>query len=99
MKPTSDSFSSPSGLPGEVTGLSGDLPAGQIVIVASRYNAEVCNSMPQAAIDSLKQAGVAEEHILLHRVPGAWELPLAVQSALDDSKTIGAIALGAVIPW
>ncbi len=82
MKPTSNDSSQWSGLPGEVTGLTGTLPAGNVIIIASRYNAEVCDSMACAAIDTLTQAGVGRNNIQLHRVPGAWELPLAAQTAL-----------------
>jgi 6,7-dimethyl-8-ribityllumazine synthase len=31
------------------------------------------------------------------RVPGAWELPLAVQTVLQQPKAVGAVAIGVVI--
>lgn len=97
MKPTNDDASPWTGLPGEVTGLTGTLPSGNVIIIASRYNAEVCNSMARAAVETLMRAGIAQEDIHIHRVPGAWELPLATQTAIAKSKTIGAVVLGAVI--
>ncbi len=97
MKPTDDNSSPWTGLSGEVSGLAGALPAGNVIIIASRYNAEVCDSMARAAIESLTQAGIPSDHIQLHRVPGAWELPLATQTAIAHHRTIGAVVLGAVI--
>jgi 6,7-dimethyl-8-ribityllumazine synthase len=81
----------------EITGLTGDLPSGDIVIVASRYNAEVCDSLAVGSLETLLFAGVPRERIHVVRVPGAWELPLAVARALSQSQVIGAVALGVVI--
>lgn len=97
MKPEFNTAAHVSRIPDEITGLSGPLPAGRIVIVASRYNAEVCDSLAVAAKETLLFAGVAPENVVVMRVPGAWELPLAVARALDDRHVIGAVALGVVI--
>jgi len=82
---------------GEITGLSGPLPKGEIVIVASRYNAMVCDSLAAAAVETLLAAGILKTDIQVIRVPGAWELPLAVKLALESSDVIAAIAFGVVI--
>lgn len=85
------------GIPGELTGLTGPVPHGRIVVVASRYHAAICDSLGAAAVETLLAAGVAKTSIHVVRVPGAWELPLAVKQALVDLNTIAAIALGVVI--
>lgn len=85
------------GIPGEVTGLTGPVPHGRIVVVASRYHAPICDALAAAAVESLLAAGVAETSIHVVRVPGAWELPLAVRQGLLDLNTVAAIALGVVI--
>jgi len=81
----------------EITGLSGPVPPGRIVIVASRYNATVCDSLAAAAVETLLAAGVLKADVVVVRVPGAWELPLAVKLALQSSGAIAGIALGVVI--
>jgi len=82
---------------GEITGLTGPVPTGKIVIVASRYNATVCDSLANAAVETLLAAGVLKTDVEVIRVPGAWELPLAVKLALQSSGAIAGIALGVVI--
>jgi len=82
---------------GQLDGLSGELPSGEVYIVASRYHRAACDSMAMAATQSLRLAGFDEQSIHVVRVPGAWELPLAVQVALDRPETIGVIAIGVVI--
>ncbi len=85
------------GISGESNGLTGPIPAGRVVIVASRYNAEICDSLARAAIETLVAAGIDRDDCPLLRVPGAWELPLAVSQSLSMPRVIGAIALGVVI--
>lgn len=81
----------------EITGLDGDLPSGRYAIIASRYNAGICDALVQGARETLRAAGVGDQQIILTRVPGAWELPLAVKCLFEISDVAAAIALGAVI--
>lgn len=97
MKLTVDLNAGASGLPGEINGLTGAIPLGKIVVVASRYNAAVCDALASAAVETLLNAGVNPDHVEVVRVPGAWELPLAVSQAFTHPDTIAAIALGVVI--
>lgn len=82
---------------GEITGLDGRVPPGKIVIVASRYNESICDSMTASAIETLENAGVANSSIEVVRVPGAWELPLVTAPLIRRGNVIAAIALGCVI--
>ncbi len=81
----------------ELTGIDGELPAGRIAIVASRYNAGICNSLVTGALETLAAAGFAADQVVVLRVPGAWELTLGVQLALQSSDIVAVVALGAVI--
>ena len=81
----------------ETTGLDGDLPSGKIYIVASRYNESICDSLVQGSLKTLSDAGFQAEVTPVIRVPGAWELPLAVRRAISLPGVIGAVALGCVI--
>ncbi|QDV64090.1 6,7-dimethyl-8-ribityllumazine synthase [Crateriforma conspicua] len=81
----------------EIHGGDGNLPDGTIVIVASRYNASICDALVTGAVETLRAAGLDDSTIRVVRVPGAWELPLASANAADDESVLGVVALGAVI--
>jgi 6,7-dimethyl-8-ribityllumazine synthase len=49
----------------------------KVAIVAAEFNSLVVNQLLEGALDTLKRHGVLEENILIIRVPGAFELPLA----------------------
>jgi 6,7-dimethyl-8-ribityllumazine synthase len=48
-------------------------------------------------VDTLKRHGVSEENIRIVRVPGAFEVPLAVKRVAQQQRDDAIIALGAVI--
>lgn len=79
-----------------VRGIDGPIPDGKLVIVASRYNAEICDALVDGAARTLSAAGIAEDRVSVVRIPGAWELPLACRYLLP-SEPIGIVALGCVI--
>lgn len=66
-------------------------------IVVARFNSFVVESLLDGAIDALVRHGVAEKDIEVIRVPGAFELPLAVKKVAENRKPDAIIALGAVI--
>ncbi|MFK7955813.1 MAG: 6,7-dimethyl-8-ribityllumazine synthase [Lysobacterales bacterium] len=69
-----------------------------VAIVASRYNAEILESLIGGAIDELVNAGVPSSGIHLLRVPGAFEIPQAVNGVLQALPQCGAVVtLGCVI--
>ncbi|MBN0986282.1 MULTISPECIES: 6,7-dimethyl-8-ribityllumazine synthase [Amphritea] len=70
---------------------------GQYAIVVGRFNSFVVESLLEGAIDTLKRHGIAAEKIRVVRVPGAFEIPLAVQKIAAQKKDDAIIALGAVI--
>jgi 6,7-dimethyl-8-ribityllumazine synthase len=51
----------------------------------------------EGAVDTLKRHGAEEADIEIVRVPGAYELPLAIKKMASGNKYDGIIALGAVI--
>jgi 6,7-dimethyl-8-ribityllumazine synthase len=48
-------------------------------IVASRFNHFIVDHLVGGAIDALVRHGAAEANVTVVRVPGAWEIPVAVQ--------------------
>jgi len=69
----------------------------KIAIVAGRFNSYIVDSLIAGAEDVLTRHGVARKDITVVRVPGAFELPLAVKRVAASGKHDGVIALGAVI--
>lgn len=66
----------------------------RIGIAASTFNAPITDPMLAAALAAAERAGI--EDTVVMRVPGAMELPLAVQ-ALAESGCEAIVAIGAVI--
>ena len=50
-----------------------------------------------SALDALASRGAKSENVLVIRVPGAFELPAAVRTALADEQCDAVIALGAIV--
>jgi 6,7-dimethyl-8-ribityllumazine synthase len=84
-------------MPNEFDGTSGPLPSGRIAIVVSKYNASITGNLLQGALDTLRQAGFADDRIDVAHVPGAWEVPGPVAIFAKRPTTLAVIALAAVI--
>lgn len=69
----------------------------RFAIVASRFNDFIVESLIKASVHCLRQHGAADADIEILRVPGAWELPLAVGRVAASRRADGIVALGAVI--
>ena len=83
----------------KITTIEGDLNARdlRVTIVASRFNDFIVESLIKGAVHCLKQHGANDSAIELIRVPGAYEMPLAVEKVAASRRADGIIALGAVI--
>ncbi len=66
-------------------------------ITVTRWNSFIVDRLLDGALEALKMHGVAEKDITIIKVPGAFELPLAVQKLLKSDSYDAVIALGAVI--
>lgn len=69
----------------------------KFAIVASRFNHFIVDRLVEGAVDGLSRHGAADGSVTLVRVPGAWELPHAVQRLAQSKKLDAVIALAAVI--
>ncbi len=70
---------------------------GRFAIVAARFNDFIVESLIKAALRCLRQHGAADADIEIIRVPGAYEIPIAVDKVASTRRVDGIIALGAVI--
>jgi 6,7-dimethyl-8-ribityllumazine synthase len=66
-------------------------------LVAARFNSFVVESLVDGAIDTLRRHGAPDENITLVRVPGAFEMPIALEKIAAKGGYDAIIALGAVI--
>lgn len=66
-------------------------------IVLSRFNDFITEKLNEGAVDCLVRHGVDKETIDFVRVPGALEIPFAVDKLASTGKYDALIALGAVI--
>lgn len=66
-------------------------------IALSRFNADIGEGLRSGCLSALEKMGVASASITLVTVPGALELPLALQAMAQSGKYDALVALGAVI--
>ncbi len=69
----------------------------RVAIVAARFNEYIVSNLLEAAIDTWRQRGGASEDLLVARVPGAFELPVAVRRLGVSRRYDALVALGCVI--
>jgi len=73
------------------------LASARFGLAVARFNSFIVDRLLEGALDALQKHGVMERDITVVKVPGAYELPLAVKMMLDQNSYDGIIALGAVI--
>lgn len=69
----------------------------RVAIVVSRYNDFVTDSLRDAAIETLVEAGISREDVTIHVVPGAFEIPQAASVVARALKPDVVVCLGCVI--
>ena len=69
----------------------------KFALVASRFNHFIVDRLVEGAHDALVRHGADESKITIVRVPGAWEVPLAVSRIAHGKKVDAIVALSAVI--
>jgi 6,7-dimethyl-8-ribityllumazine synthase len=69
----------------------------KLSIVASRFNHTLVERLVEGAIDCFLRHEGEEENLTLVRVPGSWEIPMAVKELLIREDIEGVVALGVLI--
>lgn len=69
----------------------------RVAIVAASFNAFVVDKLLAGALEALKRSGAVESNLIVVRVPGAFDIPVAAKAFADSGKYDAVIALGAVI--
>ncbi len=69
----------------------------RIGIVQARFNEDVTNALAAACLDELAALNVAHNAITHLHVPGALEIPIALQALAKSGRCHALVALGCVI--
>ncbi|MCK4738348.1 MAG: 6,7-dimethyl-8-ribityllumazine synthase [Deltaproteobacteria bacterium] len=69
----------------------------KVAIVAGRFNDFITERLLSGAVDTLKRSGANEDDLDVVKVPGSFEMPLAVKALLKSKKYDAIICVGAII--
>lgn len=69
----------------------------RVGVVQARFNQPVCNGLRDACLAELARLGVADQDVFVCTVPGALEIPVALQDMAKSGEFDALIAIGAVI--
>jgi len=70
---------------------------GRVAVVVSRFNEIVTTRLLDGARQCLREQGVPEARVDVIWVPGAFELPVAAETAAASGRYAALVALGCVI--
>jgi 6,7-dimethyl-8-ribityllumazine synthase len=69
----------------------------RIAVVASRFHEAIVERLLEGAVRFLREAGVAEADLRVERVPGAWEIPAALDLLGRAGRFDAMVALGTLV--
>jgi 6,7-dimethyl-8-ribityllumazine synthase len=69
----------------------------RIGIVQARFNEDITDALAKACLDELAALGVADDDIEHVSVPGALEVPVALQALAERERYDALVALGCII--
>ena len=69
----------------------------RIGIVQARFNAAITDKLAESCLAELRALGVADKHVRRVKVPGALEVPTALQALAASDDWDALIALGCII--
>lgn len=76
---------------------TGAFTKARVAIVSTRWNTGIVDALLNGARRCLAECGVANKRIAEFQVPGAFEIPLALELLARSGRYDGAVALGAVV--
>jgi 6,7-dimethyl-8-ribityllumazine synthase len=69
----------------------------KVAVIVSRFNSFLTDQLVKGALDAFVRHGGGEKDIVVIRVPGAYELPIAAKKVALSKKVDAIVALGAVV--
>ena len=75
-----------------------DLPeTARVAIVAARFNMEVTDELLAGCMRRLGELGIDGSRVEIHRVPGAFELPVAAKALARTGRFGSVVCLGCIV--
>jgi 6,7-dimethyl-8-ribityllumazine synthase len=74
-----------------------DVGGRRFAIVTAQYHGFVTDRLQAGAVAALASAGVASEDVVVVRVPGAFEIPIAAQHVAETGRYGAVVCLGCLI--
>ena len=74
-----------------------DVSGKTFALLVSEWNEEITHALADGARATLREHGVPDHHVIMHPVPGSFELPLAAQKMASQEAVHAVICLGCVI--
>ena len=72
-------------------------PGARIAVVAARFNAKIVDELLSGCLRRLKELGLPPDRVETHRVPGAFELPVAAKVLAQSKRFSAVVCLGCVV--
>jgi len=69
----------------------------RVGMVVARFNSSVTESLLEAALAEVARFGIDPGDVIVERVPGAYEIPVALQAMAYSGQFDALVALGCVI--
>jgi 6,7-dimethyl-8-ribityllumazine synthase len=75
-----------------------DVPSNaRVAVVAARFNASIVDELLAGCLRRLESLGVKPDRVEVHRVPGAFELPVAAKVLARTRRFSAVVCLGCVV--
>ena len=68
-----------------------------MAVVAARFNAHITDELLAGCLRRLQELGIGVDRIAIHRVPGAFELPVCAKILADTQQFSAVICIGCVV--
>jgi len=69
----------------------------RIAVAAARFNADLTDELLAGCLRRLGELGVADDHVEVVRVPGAFELPVTAKAFARTGRFDAVVCLGCVV--
>ena len=69
----------------------------RVAVVAARFNGKIVDELLAGCLRRLEELGLPPDRVETHRVPGAFELPVAAKVLAQTKKFSAVVCLGCVV--
>ncbi|HYO09183.1 MAG TPA: 6,7-dimethyl-8-ribityllumazine synthase [Tepidisphaeraceae bacterium] len=75
-----------------------DLPeSARVAVVAARFNGDIVDELLDGCLRRLNELGIDGGRVQIHRVPGAFELPVAAKMLARSRQFASIVCLGCIV--